>query len=635
MRISPPRKRWALLLAGGLAVVALGLFTTWLVTHRPHPAPPELKEHRLTANSSENSVNGGVISPDGKYLAYSDQMGLHLKLIQSREVLNIPQPEGRPLGAGSWWPNGWVPDSTKFIATLIESGPLGAGNGILSTWVISALGGPPRKLRDGADGWSVSPDGTLIAFGTGASFVRSREIWMMGAQGEEPRRLVSGSEDDGFFWTAWSPDGQRIAYLRYQRRPDGPECSIESRDLKGGQSTLILSDRRLCDANNKLVWYLSGRFIFSMLEPGPEQGANNLWEIRVDTRTGQPVSQPTRITNWVGEIVSDFSGTGDGKLVFNRYTTQADVYVGELEANGRRLKNARRLTLTENNNYPGEWLRDGKTLLFVSDRNGTQDVFEQALDQVEAQPVVTGPDYKWRPTLSPDGSWILYLSSAPARVVAPVLWGRSGIAEVGATTPVRIMRLPTPAGAPEVVFEGRGIDALACAKPPATNCVFSERTPDDRQLIFSSFDPLHGRGREITRISLGRPYPWFQYYSWDLSPNGSRLAFAEYDEHEGRIQIIPVASGEAHEIYVKGWKGLSNGLFWVADGKGLVASGSPTSQSGSKLLYVDLEGRPEVIWQQTLPGANGPYLGPPSPDGRHLALLGYVGTGNVWMLENF
>jgi serine/threonine protein kinase/Tol biopolymer transport system component len=634
MRTSPLRKRWALLLAGVLALVAVGLSVAWFITHRPLPPPPQQKERRLTAHSSENSVNQAAISPDGKYLAYSDQMGLHLMLIRSGEVLNVPQPEGRAPDVDNWWPNGWFPDSTKFIATLIGSGPLGAGNGILSTWVISALGGPPRKLRDDADGWSVSPDGTLIAFGTGASFVRSREIWVMGAQGEEPHRLVSGSEDDGLFWTAWSPDGQRIAYLRYHRRPDGPECSIESRDLKGGQPTLILSDPRLCDVSNNLVWHPSGRFIYAMLEQGPKQVANNLWEIRVDTRTGQPVSKPTRITNWVGEIASMFNGTEDGKrLVFTRYTTQAEVYVGELKPNGRRLKNARRLTLTENNNFPGQWMPDGKTLLFVSDRNGTQDIFEQALGQVDAQQVATGPDHKWGPALSPDGSWILYLSSAPAPVVAPVLWGFSG--GVGATTPVGIMRVPTSGGAPELVLEGRGIDALACAKSPATNCVFSERTPADRQLIFSGFDPLRGRGREITRISLGRPYPWFQYYSWDLSPNGSRLAFAEYDEHEARIQIIPVATGEAHEIYVKGWKGLSNGLFWVADGKGVVASGSPTSQPGSKLLYIDLEGRAEVLWQQTLPGANGPYLGPPSQDGRHLALLGYVGSGNVWMLEDF
>jgi hypothetical protein len=52
------------------------------------------------------------------------------------------------------------------------------------------------------------------------------------------------------------------------------------------------------------------------------------------------------------------------------------------------------------------------------------------------------------------------------------------------------------------------------------------------------------------------------------------------------------------------------------------------------LLHVDPEGHAEVLWQQRIPGHWG-TVGVPSPDGRHLALLGYTIDGNVWMLENF
>jgi Tol biopolymer transport system component len=154
------------------------------------------------------------------------------------------------------------------------------------------------------------------------------------------------------------------------------------------------------------------------------------------------------------------------------------------------------LTLNENNDYPGQWMPDSNAVLFWSDRNGTWDIFKQALDQAEAQPVAAGPDYKRLPIVSPDGSWLLYLSSATA--------------QVGATTSVRIMRVPTSGGAPQLVLEGRGINALACAQSPATDCVFSEETPDATQLIFSGFDPAHGRGRELTRINLRRPTPGYQ-----------------------------------------------------------------------------------------------------------------------------
>jgi len=609
MRTSPLQRRLAAIVAASAVLVAAAAIVAYWLT-RPPPPPPELKERRLTFNPSENALTQGAISPDGKYLAYGDRTGMHLKLIQTGETRTIPQPEGPAPDRAAWWPNGWFPDGTKFIAAGI-----GAGAGPRpSAWVISVMGGPPRKLRDDADVWSVSPDGTLIAFGTGLSFMRFREIWLMSAQGEEPRRLVPGSEDDGFFWAAWSPTGQRIAYARFHRTPDKLECSIESRDLKGGQPTPILSDPRLCSEDHKFLWFPGGRFVYTMNEPEPNQDYNNLWEVRVHTRTGKPIGKPRRITNWAEAFLVSLSGTPDGtRLAITRYGYQTDVYVAELEAEGRALKNPRRLTLEESNDYPGQWMPDSKAVLFQSDRNGTWGIYKQGLDQAAAEPVVTGVEYKEKPVLSPDGSWILYLSRASP---APAAAG-----------PVRIMRVPTSGGPPQLVLEGRGISGLACARSPAALCVFSESSPDRKQLIFSAFDPVHERGRELTRTNISR----VGNYSWDLSRDGLRLAFTQYDEREGRIQILPLAGKEAREVNVKGWNGFV-GLSWAADGKGLFVSRNPTS--GNMLLYVNLEGRASVLWEQKLPGRWRTW-GTPSPDGRYLALVGYNIDSNVWMLENF
>jgi serine/threonine protein kinase/WD40 repeat protein len=600
--------RWAAIALAGTVVIAGAVLAYWLT--RPPPPPPELKERRLTFNPSENAVTQGAISPDGKYLAYGDTRGMHVKLIQTGETLNIPQPQGPAPDPGSWFPNGWFPDGTKFIAAGVEAGQPVSG------WVISVMGGPPRKLRDDADVWSVSPDGTLIAFGTGSGVVRFREIWLMDPQGEEPRRLVAGSEDDGFFWAAWSPDGRRVAYQRFHRTPDKLECSIETRDLKGGQPTLVLSDPRLCDTDIKFLWFPGGRFVYFVAEPERVRREMNLWEVRVDTRTGEPVSKPRRITNWAEALVIGISGTSDGKqLAVSKFSEQADVYVGELEASGHGLKQPRRLTLDEHNDYPGAWMPDNKAVLFWSDRNGTWDIFKQALDQEAAELVVTGPDYKEKPVVSPDGSWILYLSSATA--------------QVNATTPVRIMRVPTSGGPPQSVLEGRGISGLACARSPAALCVFSESSPDRKQLIFSAFDPSQEGRRELTRVNLKQPVTG---YGWDLSLDGSHLAFAQSDEREGRIQILPLAGGEVREVNVKGWNGLWR-LFWAADGRGLFVSAA--GGLGATLLYVDLEGRGQVIWQERFPSINAEARGIPSPNGRYLAVLAHATDSNVWLLENF
>ena len=109
--VKPPlRPRLAIALAGAV-VIAGAILVYWLT--RPPAPPPQLKETRLTFNPRENAVNQADISPDGKYLAYSDQKGLHLKLIPTGEILNIPQPEDPAADRADWWPNGWFPDGTQ------------------------------------------------------------------------------------------------------------------------------------------------------------------------------------------------------------------------------------------------------------------------------------------------------------------------------------------------------------------------------------------------------------------------------------------------------------------------------------------------------------------------------------------
>jgi serine/threonine protein kinase/Tol biopolymer transport system component len=600
----------ALLIGGALIVLVgllLGLNVGGLRDRLLPKPPPELSQRALTANLSENAVVWGAISPDGKYLVYSDMAGMHLKLVETEETRLIPQPQGPAPDPAGWWPGAWFPDGTKFLATGIEATPLGGSTYAL--WVVSVMGGPPRKLRGDASFGSVSPDGSLIAFTTGVGFMAYGEVWVVGAQGEEARKLVPASEDDGYHPTAWSPDGRRVVYRRYHRSPGRAECSIETRDLKGGPPTTVLSDPRLCRLRSHW-WSPEGRLIFTMPEPEPNQNDENLWEIRVDTRTGKPLSKPRRITNWAGVVPEASGATADGKsLTITKWTDQAAVYVGELEASGRRLKQPRRLTLEKSNDYPSAWTPDSKAVLFVSDRNRTQDIFRQSINQDSAEQVVTGPNYKDGPVVSPDGSWILYR-------------------EHPANKPTRIMRVPVSGGTSQLVLEGGNINGHACAKSPATLCVYSEETSDGKQLIFSAFHPTQRKARELAKVTLKQP-TWG--YSWDVSPDGSRLAFAEAEEREGRIRLIPLAGAAAGEVIVKGWFAVAS-VAWAADGKGLfvaVAGGNPVT-----LLSVDLEGRAQVLWQQRRRGDFSIWC-VPSPDGRHLAIAGRTVDSNLWLLENF
>src|SRR5262249_10339284 len=125
--------RWTLVV--GMLTVAGALFT-WYVTHRPVDSRPAFRERQLTSNSFESPVTAAAISPDGKYLAYLDAAGINLKLIDSGEMHLLPSPAGIRVDSLTWFPDG-----TRLLAGGWESENS-------SIWVISILGGIPRKIRD-------------------------------------------------------------------------------------------------------------------------------------------------------------------------------------------------------------------------------------------------------------------------------------------------------------------------------------------------------------------------------------------------------------------------------------------------------------------------------------------------------
>ncbi len=76
-------------LLGVLIAYKLRLFT-WLPS-RPQPEPTL---QQITANPSDDPAVVAAISPDGKYLAYTDLGGLHLRLVETGETHSLPVPEG-------------------------------------------------------------------------------------------------------------------------------------------------------------------------------------------------------------------------------------------------------------------------------------------------------------------------------------------------------------------------------------------------------------------------------------------------------------------------------------------------------------------------------------------------------------
>src|SRR5438552_4967894 len=609
VEVSKPsrRKLWKIALSAALAITTLlvATFVVRLLIHKP-PAERELKQEPLTANSRENAVANGTISPDGKYLAYWDVKGIHLQLTATGEMRTIPQPKALEDSGAEWWIGPWFPDGTRFLANAtIEQHT--------SIWVVSAFGGPPRKIRDEATAWSVSPNGSKVTFTTNTGSLGDREVWLMGPNGEEAEKLLGTNDGSAFAAVKWSPDGERLAYLRLRliqtrQVEDRFEVAIETCNLTGQSPVTVFSSPTVHD----FYWLPPSRIIYSRSDTEPNGKSDNLREIRVDPRTGASVGQPHRLTNWAAFHIDDITATADGqRLAFHRWSAQSGVYVGQLGRGGTSITTPRRITFTEADEWPVAWTADSKAVIFMSDRNGHWGVFKQALDQDSAEALVIGAKNAEAdsPRISPDGAWLLYqeLTEKTER-----LWPMA-----------RLMRVPVNGGPPELVFSARFYNSHRCSRAEANLCVFAEQTSDGKWLVFSALDPISGKGRELAKFATDP----LGFYHWDLSPDGKRIAILKGGENQ--IHVLALDNGAVRDLMVKGWTGF-NSLDWSSDGKGFFIGN--LSGGSATLIYVDQAANAYPLWHQK--STTGTW-GVPSRDGRQLAILGQEFNGNIWTMENF
>jgi Tol biopolymer transport system component len=594
---------WLWIAAAVLLIVAAVTIVLFLPRHADR-AVRELVPTRVTSNSSDAPVQLRMaLSPDGKYLAYSDDNGVHVRSMQTGDSRVLTDTKDMQV----FW---WAADATQFYAARRV-------NEQILVYDLSLAGGSPHLL-----GTSVpSPSGKYSVTITADPFGGFGGI----------RRGIDGKafplrRENGVAWfLAWAPNDKYVAarFTKIGSAPPWVEALdpenrrlvdaawIEALDPENGRWRTLVGPQReyIWDA----AWLSVSELIYIKSEPAPRSDAN-LWTVKVDPASGLPSGTPQRRTQWTDFGVVSLSANADGsRLCFLRGREESDVYVGDIQAKGRRLASLRQLTREEASSFPFAWTPDSRAVFLTSNRNGSFRIYRHDVEKDTAELITHGPGLQTRPRLSPDGRWLLYWN-----------WLRGD-------RQARLMRILLAGGADEEVLNTSDPNSnISCSYTPGGGCVLVEM--QGKTEIVSLVDPMKGRGPkilEITGESTGDP---------TMSPDGRHIAFVLGAANLGRdpmpqgrqnqVRIVDLHGAIESEITIPGAEYLVS-LDWSADGTGLFSGDS--TPSGTRLLHLERNGASQVLW--ALP-AGGIIWGIPSPDGRHVATFKTRLSANVRMVEN-
>ena len=614
--LSKPRFDWKWRMAGVLSMTIVLLAGAYAyisdvrrngVTHAV-PAEPVSAEQwtfrQLTTNDSDNRITAAAISPDGKLLAYADESGMVLRVLQSGAEHLLPSPVNFRVQRIAWFA-----DDLRLALSGIANSSLEP-----QIWIVYITGEPARLLRAGAGNGAPAPNGNAFAYTTS----QDGAIWAGGPTGDDPQLVVAGGQGETFPYVLWSPDSNRLVFQRLRYQPansqiGSPKEELETNYRRSYESVDAHSGKLLATAP-ELEFYSAcllknGRMIYLRRGVPEHRNSYTLWQAQTDVATGALISTPQMMSE-VGNKASDISASSDGTLTAAVFeTSHSNVDVAEIRGGGR-IAEVRRLTHEMRSVFPHSWTPDSEAVVFESDREGRLEIYKQRLGGRAPEKMASMSGSAVLPKLSSDGKWILF-----ARENTPP-------DTPYAHTSFALYRVPVNGGTPENVPIGGPLDEFRCPLASSASCVLRE-TNGHQQFVYYALDPLKGKGRELGRTSWSPTL----LGDWDVSPNGDYVAFPIHDPAGNTIRLVPLGeakvNGRERTIRVKTAAHLS-GVNWASDERGFYAEANTAADCD--LLYVDLRGNAIVLRSS----AQGVW-GLPSPDGKKVAFVDYDVDSNVWL----
>jgi tricorn protease len=481
---------------------------------------------------------------------------------------------------------------------------------------------PPADARPYFTEPAVSPDRSEITFVSGG------DLWTAPLAGGDARLLVSHAANES--QPSYSPDGRTVAFV--SDRTGGGDIYL---------LTLATGDlRRLTfdDGNDMLDgWSRDGQWIY-FTSNSREIAGGDIYRVRVSG--GMPMAVTAdRFTNEFAAASSPdgkalaFSARGNGPGQWWRkghsHLDESEIWIQR----GLSTSSYEKVVDRGSKNYWPMWAADGRSLYFMSDRTGAENIWTQPvgggsprqLTQFRAGRVL------W-PDISTDGRtivferdfsiWSLDVSSGKAAQV-PIRRRGASIGPVSEhlTLNANFSNLALSPDGRKVAFVARGEIFAASARDGGTAARVTHSlanesqlqwAPDSRRLIYVSergdvnhifmYDFGSNTESQLTNNAKGDDAP-------KISPDGNLLAFVRDDKS---LIVMDLASKQERVVATGYISASPRNLQWSADNKWVAYLGLSTRSFRNAYLVPAAGGESRAV--SAIPNANTNALSW-SPDG--------------------
>ena len=374
-----------------LALMAAGIaIAAFFSRDTADPEPPRLRT--LTWSGRDTSP---AASPDGKLIAYvSARDGTRrIWLKQLADGTEAPVTSGPDDSAPRFSPDG---------AALLFTRAAGGANAL---YRVGVVGGEPRKLIDNAFDGDWSPDGERIAFirDVARASGRASTVCIAPVDGGAVRELATSTEAE-LTAPRWSPDQRWIA-VNVRPRGTTPGSIMLVNTESGERRTL--SRKEPHGLLSGAAWTKSGdAVIYAELE--------GLAAVGLPRRRGSSVIVRHEIDGERARVLlrNPHSGADTvdvapgGRIVFTEDVTRQSLQEVTLADRSTRWL-SRGMSVDRQPAYA----RAGTSIVFASDRGGNVDLWEVTLDSGRVRRLTDHAAVDWDPQPAADGRTLFWSSN--------------------------------------------------------------------------------------------------------------------------------------------------------------------------------------------------------------------------------